>query len=361
VSNNKANIIIVNARFLTQPITGVQRFAIELCLCLIKFIPNIKFVSPKNILQTELAKQLEVHSFGMFTSHLWEQFELPIYLKQIHNPILLNLCNTAPLYYKKNIVCIHDIAFEVNPKWFSFAFVKLYQFLVPRIARQSLQIITVSNFSKISIMEYTGVPEEKIIVIYNGITSIFQKCKNQEEEKPVFSGNFILAVSSIDPRKNLVSLVRAFKRINNYNLKLIIVGSESKIFADTQLKFEITDCPNIIFTGYLSDKALSNLYKKAHIFVYPSLYEGFGIPPLEAMASGCPTIVSETSALPEICGDASLYINPLDIDDISTKIKLLAIDEALRQKLINKGYKQIEKYNWEKSADKIAALLKQYL
>ncbi len=161
--------LIVNARFLTQPLTGVQRFAIELCLCLKKILPGMKFVAPRNILHQKIAEELEVEPFGKFTSHLWEQIELPVFLKQQHSPLLLNLCNTAPLFYKRNIVCIHDIAFQVNPGWFSPTFVKLYKFLIPRIARRSLQVLTVSNFSKAEIISYTGIPENKVKVIYNGI------------------------------------------------------------------------------------------------------------------------------------------------------------------------------------------------
>jgi glycosyltransferase involved in cell wall biosynthesis len=359
VINSEGQQIIVNARFVTQSITGVQRFAIEICIRLKKIFPDIIFVSPKNIIQQEIAQALGVISFGKFSSHLWEQFELPKYLKQKSCPILLNLCNTAPLFYKKNIVCIHDIAFKVNPKWFSPAFVTLYKFLIPRISKRSLKVITVSEFSKKSIVNYTEIPENKVEVVYNGLTQVFLganliSCKHS-------AGDFILAVSSVDPRKNLISLVKAFKKANINKLKLVIVGSESKVFASVGLKQEIELCPSIIFTGYLPDDELASLYKKAFMFVYPSLYEGFGIPPLEAMASGTATIVSDTAALPEICGDASLYVNPMDVDDITNKIKLLAIDGALRQKLIIKGYKQIEKYSWEKSAEKIAALLKQYL
>jgi glycosyltransferase involved in cell wall biosynthesis len=357
--NSKGPQIIVNARFVTQSITGVQRFAIEICLRLKKLFPDIIFISPKNILQHEIAQALGVISFGKFSSHLWEQFELPKYLKQKKKPILLNLCNTAPLFYKKNIICIHDIAFRVNPKWFSPAFVTLYKFLIPRISRSSLKIITVSKFSKRSIIDYTGIPEDKVEVVFNGLTKAFLESNSASLKLPL--GDFLLAVSSVDPRKNLISLVKAFKKANLNNFKLVIVGSESKVFAAVGLKEEINLCPSIIFTGYLPDNELAALYKNAKIFIYPSLYEGFGIPPLEAMASGTATIVSNTAALPEICGDASLYINPLDIDDISTKIKLLAINEKLQQKLINKGYKQIERYNWEKSAERIAILLKQYL
>jgi len=351
--------IIVNARFLTQPVTGVQRFAIEICLRLQGLIPGITFVSPKNILQKEVAQKLGVVTFGRFSSHLWEQLELPGYLKKNNKPLLVNLCNTAPLFYSKSIVCIHDIAFKVNPKWFSPAFVALYKFLIPQIAQRSLKVITVSQFSRKAIAVYTGINPDKIEVVYNGLTQVFFSETTSSFNLP--DENFILTVSSVDPRKNLISLVKAFKKAQLPNYKLIIVGSESKVFADVGLKEEIKDCPSIIFTGYLPDNDLATLYKKASIFVYPSLYEGFGIPPLEAMASGVATIVSDVAALPEICGDASLYVNSVDIAEITAKMQLLVENDNLRQDLIKKGYKQIVKFNWDESAKQVAFLLKQHL
>jgi len=351
--------VIVNARFLTQPITGVQRFAIEICRRLKNLLPNIVFVSPKNILQKNIANELGVISFGRYTSHFWEQLELPLFLREKNKPLLLNLCNTAPLFYNKNIICIHDIAFAFNPKWFSPSFVALYKFLIPRIARKSLKVITVSEFSKKSIINYTSIPKEKIEIVYNGLSDVFLQPLSSQSKTNY--QNYLLTVSSIDPRKNLLSLIKAFRKADLNNLDLLIVGSESKVFADEGLKEEIKSCPSIIFTGYLSDDALAACYKNAEIFIYPSLYEGFGIPPLEAMASGVPTIVSSAAALPEICGDASLYIDPLYVEDIKTKMELLTKNKVLRQELVQKGRKQVERYSWDKSAAKVACLLKQYL
>lgn len=272
---------------------------------------------------------------------------------------MINFCNTGPLLYNRNIVTIHDIAFQVNPKWFSPAFVGLYKFLIPRIARRSLRVITVSNFSKESIIRYTNIPENKVEIVYNGISDVFFKALNP------FIGseydNYILAVSSIDPRKNLLSLVRTFKQLNKPDLSLVIVGAKSKVFADSNLKDEIFGWPSIIFTGYISDEKLAALYNKAIMFVYPSLYEGFGIPPLEAMATGCPTITSNTTALPEICGDACLYIDPLDSEDLAEKIDLLLTQDTLRKKLRDNGFRQVKYYSWEKSALKVAAIIKSHL
>jgi len=143
-------MIVVNSRFLTQKITGVQRHAIELSLQLKQLRPDIKFVAPKNIIHTDIASLLKVETVGTRTGHLWEQISLPRYLKK-HNKektLLLCLANTAPLYYKNKIVTIHDVSFLANPQWFDKKFYYFYRFLIPRIARNAQTVITVSEFSK---------------------------------------------------------------------------------------------------------------------------------------------------------------------------------------------------------------------
>jgi len=359
MAKDEARQVVVNARFVTQPITGVQRFAIEICRQLKQIYPAIRFVSPRNIRQKAIADELEVEPFGYFTSHVWEQLELLHYLHKLDSPVLVNLCNTAPLYFTRNITCIHDLAFAVNPKWFSKAFVSLYSFLIPRVARKSLQVITVSKYSKAEIVKYIGIPETKVTVVYNSIAHVFLKQQHTDHKYNSY-GNYLLAVSSIDPRKNLISLVQAFKRVKIRDLNLVIVGAESKVFGDPHLKEEIINCSSIFFTGYLPDDKLANLYKQACLFIYPSLYEGFGIPPLEAMAFGCPTIVSNQASLPEICGDASLYVEPLDVNSLQEKIESLYANLDLQQQLRAKGYNQIKLYSWQRSAEQVARLIQQY-
>ena len=173
--------ISVNARFLTQPITGVQRFAIEISLRLKKELgEKIMFVSPKEIIQNEIAKELQVNTIGYTTCHLWEQIELPLYLKKKGSPLLLNFCNTAPLLYKNKISTIHDIAFEVYPETYSKAFLYVYRFLIPKICKNSKKIITVSDFSKQEIIKYYKTKTDKIQVIYNAVNDGFIYNENIE-------------------------------------------------------------------------------------------------------------------------------------------------------------------------------------
>lgn len=346
--------ICVNARFLSQKISGVQRFAIEISKRLKAKHPHIEFLSPDGILDLDLKETLGVKVIGKNKGHLWEQWDLPRYLKKKQNPLLLNLCNTAPLYYRPKMVCIHDLAFLVNPKWFSKKFYWFYSFLIPRIARSAEHLLTVSEFSKNEINQFLKIPRDKISVLYNAIDDRFSPPEeNQQNEN---QKNYILAVSSLDPRKNFLRLIEAFQKAAIKDVELKIVGAKNAAFADNPLFDQLND-QRITFTGYVDDAALIRLYQEATLFVYPSLYEGFGLPPLEAMACACPTLVSNQASLPEICGEASEYINPYEIPDIIGKIEKLMQDQKRRKELVLLGQSRVEQFSWEKSVHKLIRLI----
>lgn len=340
--------IYINARFLTQQITGVQRYAIEISTQLNTVHTDITFVTPKKIIHKDLAKKLNISINGRLSGHLWEQIELPKYLKKHNNPLLINLANTAPLFYKNQIVTIHDLAFLRNPKWFSSKFYLYYKLLIPKIAENSLKIITVSNFSRKEIVNLLNIPEEKVGVIYNAVSQDFIELSRDNFENKY--GEYILSVASLDPRKNFKNLVLSFNKLNLKGTKLVIVGSENKVFADQKLKSLIQENPNIILTGYVTDEELIGLYRNATFFIFPSLYEGFGLPPLEAMACGCPVVVSNAASLPEVCGDAAYYVNPYNVESIAEGMYKVLTDETLRQSLIQKGIERAKLFSWEKSA-----------
>lgn len=349
------NKILINARFLTQNITGAQRYAIEISKELKKVRSDIKFVSPKNIMHRELAEYLEVETYGRFTGHLWEQIELPIYLRNKGDPLLLNLANLPPLIYGNKICTILDLSFLRNPQWFSRKYYYYYRFMLPKIAKNSKKIITISEFSKNEIIGLLKIPKEDIINTYCSISDIFQTIPGYKSKN--IYGNYILAVSSLDPRKNFRNLMLAFNKLQLQNIKLLIVGSNNKVFANMELQKLVNTNSNIIFTGYVPDIELVKLYTNAKLFVYPSLYEGFGIPPLEAMACGCPVVVSNTTSMPEVCSNAVYYINPHDIDDISTGIKIILNDSKLQQELRQKGFDRVKLFSWEESAKKIIKII----
>ncbi|MFC0514807.1 glycosyltransferase family 4 protein [Mucilaginibacter angelicae] len=340
--------IIINARFLTQKLTGVQRFAIEIAKQLKTLMPGLVFVAPSDIIHHELAAQLGVIAIGKRKGVMWEQIDLPLYLKKNGKPLLINLCNVAPLFYNNQVITIHDVAFLVNPQWFSKNFVRFYKFLMPRIAAKARLIFTVSDFSKTEIIRYLHADAAKIKVIYNSVSEL-------PSPTPVKTnyGEYILAVGSIDKRKNILNLVQAFGLIKHKGFKLIIVGDSNAIF-NNEGNENLKTQQDIIFTGRVNDHELAGLYAGARLFAYPSLYEGFGIPPLEAMAYGCPTLVSDIGSLREVCGNASVYVNPLNARDISKGIDLLIDDAALRDTLVKNGKQNIRRFSWETSARQIA-------
>jgi glycosyltransferase involved in cell wall biosynthesis len=343
--------VVINARFLTQELTGVQRFASEISRRLGKSGLDIACISPKKILDTPTAEELHAVSYGNLKGHAWEQIGLRIYLKKHNTPLLVNLANTAPLLYSNQIVTIHDLSFLRNPSWFSRPFYSYYKFLIPRIVKTALKIVTVSLFSKKELMELLHIPEHRIAVIYNAVSDEL-RCRPTipENSNPQ---DYILTVSSLNPRKNLTNLIEAYNRLECKNIKLVIVGSKKNIFAKNTknpIKRNMLPNQNVIFKEALSNKELAHLYANATLFIFPSFYEGFGLPPLEAMSCGCPTIVSNTASMPEVCGEAAYYIDPHNIDSIANGMYRVITDQNLRKSLISKGNERVKCFSWEKSA-----------
>ena len=341
--------IYLNARFLTQKTTGVQRFAIEISKQLTKINPNIRLVAPANIIHQELALELNVITFGKLSGHLWEQVELPFFLKTKGSPLLINFCNTAPILYQNQIVTIHDLAFIVNPKWFSKKFAAFYNFLIPKIARSSKHIFTVSNSSKREICDLLQINQDKVSVVYNGVT--FKTISDNINTETLFPERYFLTVSSIDPRKNLQKLIQAFEEWAPKDIKLLVIGGNNHNFANQQVKYG----EQIIPLGYVTDKELINYYQNAVCFVYPSLYEGFGLPPLEALALGTNVIASNILSIKEVCGEHVLmYFDPYNKKNIIEALQF-ALNNTESPKPID-----LSKFSWEKAAEAIALKLKTF-
>ncbi|MFT3737378.1 MAG: glycosyltransferase family 1 protein [Breznakibacter sp.] len=336
---------------MTQKITGVQRYAVELCSRLKKQRDDLIFVAPVNILDENkiVSSQLGVKCFGSFEGHLWEQIDLPLFLKKNGSPLLLNLCNTAPLLYGNKVSTIHDLAFLYNPLWFSVSFRWFYRVTVPRIAKSSIHIITVSQFSKQELLERFRVDKDKISVIYNAVDKRFH-CDGLNSRD-----RFVLFVGSNDPRKNMSSLIEAFRYLPK-DIHLKIVGGSGASFNNNQQ--DLVNLPNIDFLGYVSEDELIKYYCSANCFVYPSLYEGFGLPPLEAQAAGIPIAVSSIAVFKEIFGQSALYFNPIDPKSIAESIVILtAMDSKEKIQFVQKGIVNSLRFSWDFSTTQISLLL----
>lgn len=344
-------MIVINGRFLSKPITGCERFAIELCRKLKLILgDNLHIIAPSNSIHQEICDGLDVKFIGKLKGLLWEQIELPLYLYKNKNPLLLNLVNTAPVFYSNKISTLHDIAYKRFPESFDWKFRLIYDLLIPLILKMSKHIFTVSEFSKQEIANFYHLNLDKISVIYNAVNSDFSpKMKN-------LSQNYLLAVSSISYRKNFHSLIKAFNKLQDKEIYLYIVGAANSSFANINLKQDLEN-QNIIFKGRVNDDELIELYSNAVAFVYPSLYEGFGIPPLEAQACGCPVACSNVASLPEVGRDSVLYFDPYNVDDITEKLEKLVSDNNLQSTLREKGYENIQRFSWEKSAYKVVEII----
>lgn len=350
--------IYINGRFLTQNITGIQRYAIEIVKALDKYLnynklnDEYKFevVCPKNIKQNLNLKNIEIKKIGNLKGHLWEQIELPLYVK---NKFLFNFCNCAPLVKKNQIVTIHDVAVCDVPYAYSKFFRIWYKFMYKVLTARLKKIFTVSEFSKKRLNKYFNIPLERVEVTYNGIDHI----KNIKPDENIFSrfsiekNNYVLAVSSLNPSKNFKLILETAKISPEINF-VIAGGTNSNIFKEQGL--EITS--NVNFIGYVKDEELVALYKYASCFVYPSIYEGFGIPPLEAMYMSTPVIVSNIESIREVCQNNGIYINPLDKFELKNKI------EMFWGKVFNNNKEyDISKYTWEKNMEIIfKSIIKQY-
>lgn len=346
-------MIVVNARFLTQKVTGVQRFAMELCLCLRSMVNDVEFVSPGDIVQTDAFEKLGAKIIGKRHGHLWEQIDLPHYLKSKVNPLLVNLANTAPLFYKNKIVTIHDVAYKVFPQTYPKSFLLYYSLMIPRLLNHSKHIITVSEYSKSEICKFYHVKSSDVSVVYNAVSDLFKPSARYITDK------YFLAVSSMNYRKNFIYILEAFKEYQKQGGKeaLYIIGDlKNSSFKEINL-LEYQNNPKIKFLGRVSDDDLVMYYSNAIAFVYPSFYEGFGIPPLEAQACECPAICADASCLPEIFGNSVLYCDPYNHDSLVERLRAVTEDESLRKNLIEQGKRNVTSYSWISSAEKLKCII----
>lgn len=258
---------------------------------------------------------------------------------------------------KEVITTIHDFSFYKYPQWHPRDRIAFFKEKFWKNIYKSHTIITVSHYMKAEVLELLSFNSDKIKVIYNGYDKDVFKIYSPSElsafkyrfKLPKY---FLLFVGALEPRKNLECLIKAYIGLNKdikKDLKLILAGASG--WRNQGIMGLINkEKDNIYYLGYVSNQELAFLYNLATLFVYPSLYEGFGLPPLEAMACGCPAVVSNVSALPEVCGDAAYYVDPHHVESVAEGIYKLLDDEDLRKKLIKRGLERAKAFSWEKSA-----------
>ena len=264
------------------------------------------------------------------------------------------------------IAVVHDLTYLRYPETMKKSnLAHMTKGITYSVARSD-KIITVSEFSKREIQELLGVPADKISIVYNA-PSLAQKSAEfgTVQEKYGISRNYILFVSTIEPRKNIERLLHAFSQIKEkYKLphQLVLAGGkgwQDKEIYKTAAQMDFSE--DVVFTGYVSAEEKNALYRNASVFVFPSLYEGFGIPPLEAMAMGCPVVCTNAASLPEVAGDAAHFVDPFDETSIADGIVKVLFDREYADRLVVRGYNQCKKFTWENAAQQLLEVCREVL
>jgi len=265
-----------------------------------------------------------------------------------------------PIFYSgKLLVTIHDVMQLALPKYAGGIHKQFFaRFLFFVLKKRAFKILTVSEFTKKEIVKLIGIDPLKIFPIPLGV---FQEIKFEEDELSPHEKKYILFVGNIKKHKNLVTLINAFNLIKKkINLDLIVVGEKEKLrTADDEISqvYE-KDSENIFFTGFITDDLLKQYYRHATALIFPSYYEGFGLPVLEAMAYGCPVISSTSASLPEVGGNAVMYFNPNSSDELAGKIISLYENKKLAKDMVEKGLLQVKNFSWDLCAEKTLKVLK---
>jgi glycosyltransferase involved in cell wall biosynthesis len=300
---------------------------------------------------------------------LWHRLRLPLPVDLLtgevdifHSPDFL----LPPLRHGRAILTVHDLSFRRRPECADAALAAYLNRTVPPSIQRADLVLADSLSTKADLVELLGVPTEKIEALYPGVGDAYQPVRdaatlNAVRQKYNLPDNFVLFVGTIEPRKNLSTLFQAWAKIRNpqsaIGNKLVIAGGRGWLYEETFATVERLGLSgDVVFLGYVPEADLPAFYSLARLFVFPSLYEGFGLPPLEAMACGTPVVCAHTSSLPEVAGDAALLVDPLDADGMATAMQQALDDEELCARLVERGFHQAARFTWRAAAQQLLAI-----
>lgn len=364
--------IAVNTRFLLPgKLEGIGWFTFESLKRIVENHPEHQFIFffdrnfdpqflfAKNIIPVVLKPQAR-HPLLWY---LWFEWQIPAAIKKYGADVFLSTDGYLSLRLKNipQILVMHDLAFEHFHHHVNKLVNKYYRFFSPRFANKAARIATVSQFTKNDIVNKYHVVPEKIDVVYNGSNEMFcvidDKTKTEVQKKFTGGKPFFIYAGAIQPRKNISNLFRAFDRFkseNNCNVQLVIAGRKAWHTEDAMKVYEIMKFKNdVIFTGHLERIDLSRLMGSALALTYVSLFEGFGIPIIEAMNAGVPVITSNVSSMPEIAGSAALLVDPQNEIEISNAMKNFYGNDELRKKYVELGFINCKRFGWDITAAKL--------
>ncbi len=357
----------INGRFLSARPSGVHRVARALTgqlgrhreelSALFGAAPTI--IAPRSVATDAIAADgtpggLPLRRASLLTGQAWEQLELPL---RARGTLLLSFCNLAPLLHPASVPMIHDAQAFSTPRSYSLAFRSFYRLAQPAMGARALRVLTVSEYSRGELARYGVARAEKVRVIHNGV----DHARGQTVDEAILARlglrahGYVLALASTQAHKNIGVLLKAFADWEN-SPQLVLFGAEGpREFAQAGMALP----GNVLLAGRVSDAELAALMASALCFAMPSTTEGFGLPPLEAMARGCPSVVAPCGALPEICGASVLYTPPGQPEAWRAAITRLATDASLRAQLLAAGGEHVQTLSWERAGDALMALLRE--
>jgi len=355
--------IYVKGRFLTQQTTGVQRYCRELLTAIDSLIDSnivclpytLVVLVPPGVKDAPAWKHIELRAIGTHSNQLWEQWELP---RTSDKSLLVSLAGMPSVLQQRQVAVLHDAAVFDASGGYMRSFTLLYRLTYRVAALRKAVLVTISKFSRGRLSLALHVPDETMPIIHNGVDHM----KNIREDFGIFSrfpelrrGHYVLSVGSLSPNKNFKAIVAAATQTAHAGIQFAVVGErKGNVYAAHNA--EATPS-NMVWLGYVSDEELKALYMEAGCFIFPSLYEGFGVPPLEAMYCGCPVIASNAASIPEACGDAALYFDIQKPSQLGDQILHLCSDADLRAQLIQKGKQQSGLFTWKDSAIKLLQVI----
>ena len=359
----------IDARMYSTEFTGIGRYVYELVKTLTELDDKNEYVLFMN--EPEYGKFVEsrkVKKVLVKAKHysVREQLGYLWTLRRAKLDLMHFTHFNAPILYRKpSVVTIHDLTLSFFPgKKMNSAFYRMaYNVVLKAAVRNAKKVIAVSENTKADLVEIAGTSPSKVEVIYEGVGEEFGPRGDKETQEDVhrkysITRNFLLYTGVWRGHKNLVNLIKAFALLREgpegHDLQLVITGEEDPYYPEVKRTVkELGLEHHVIYTGMVPEKELVALYQTATAYVFPSLYEGFGLPPLEAMRCGTPVVASKVSCIPEICGEASaIYFDPYDPEDISNSIRKVLLDENLQKELRECGLKHSLKFSWEKMAQK---------
>ncbi|WP_264212288.1 glycosyltransferase family 4 protein [Leisingera thetidis] len=353
--------IHINGRFLVQPVSGVQRYAREVLGALDQRLAQepqlaarlgplpVWYPAGAELVAPPDWRVLKPAPLAGRTGHAWEQMTLGL---RARKGTLVSLCGSGPLLCRDQVLVIHDANIWAFPDAFPKSYRLFHKTMRPLLARRVRQLATVSRFSAGELGRCLGVPAERFDVIYNSAEHMVTAAGDAAvlSRHGLKAGGYLFAAGNQSPNKNIARLIDALAQLDDVAMPLVVAGG----FAPGVAQAGIAASDRVRLLGRVSDAELQSLYSNAAAFLWPSLYEGFGIPPLEAMTLGTAVLSSNSTAMPEVLGDAVEYFDPEDAGDIARSLRsFLARSPAERQTLARAGKLRAEQYSWAASADRL--------